>query len=75
MIRHILVGLAIALPAVPHAATAQAPSTAAESQDLREAAGAVVDILRGFGDFGAIFTPAFLGAVESGRAFARRLSS
>lgn len=63
MIRNILLGLAIALPAVPHAATAQAPSTAAESQDLREAAGAVVDILRGSGDFGAIFTPAFLAQV------------
>lgn len=63
MIRNILIGLAIALPAAPAVALAQPPAPAAASQELRQAAEAVVGVLRGTTDLGTTFTPAFLAQV------------
>jgi beta-lactamase class A len=64
MIRAFLIGLAIALPAMPAAATAQPPASAPVSQELRQAAESVVNMLRGTAtNLGTIFTPAFLAQV------------
>src|SRR5688572_15722562 len=63
MIRTMLLGLAIALPVVPAAATTQPPSTQTVSQPLRQAAESVVDMLRGTADLGSMFTPGFLAQV------------
>ena len=63
MIRNILLGLAMALPAAPAVALAQAPAAAAPSQELRQAAESVINVLRGTADLGTAFTPAFLAQV------------
>ncbi|WP_166041766.1 serine hydrolase [Sphingosinicella sp. YJ22] len=61
--RAFLIGLAIALPAAPAVAVAQPPAAAPASQELREAAEAVVNVLRGTGDLGTTFAPGFLAQV------------
>lgn len=61
--RDLLIGLAIALPAVPAAAAAQPPAPAAASQELHQAAESVVNVLRGTADLGTAFAPGFLAQV------------
>ena len=63
MIRALLIGLAIAMPAAPAVATSQPPAAAAPSRELRQAAESVVNVLRGTGDLGTTFTPGFLAQV------------
>ena len=63
MIRTILLGLAIALPAAPAVAAAQPPAAAVTSPELRQAAESVVGVLRGTTDLGTAFAPGFLAQV------------
>lgn len=63
MIRAFLVGLAIALPAAPAAAAGQPTAATAASPELRQAAEAVLGVLRGTADLRATFTPGFLAQV------------
>ncbi len=63
MIRTILIGLAIVLPAAPAVALAQPPAAAAAAPELRQAAESIVGVLRGTADLGSTFTPGFLAQV------------
>lgn len=65
MIRTLLFGLGIALSAAPAmAASAQPAATAPASAELRQAAEAVVGVLRGTTDLGTTFAPGFLAQVN-----------